>query len=455
MAVVKIWHVDNTYKPIWYVTQPKKTMDTAGRQNISALNLTIPPAQAHTGDKSYRFPADEAARQMQKTKERYHSTDGRQAYHAEQSFLPGEVTAEEAHKIGVEFAEKAWAGFEVVIATHIDKKHIHNHFIINSVSKIDGSKYRDDIKGEEYQRLRDINDEICHAHGLSVIMDPSKGRHKAYKTWQREQAGEEPSNIRAWIKEDIDRLLPTITSLPELYDRMREIGYQVDISGKYVKVKPEGKDRFFRLYKLDKHGSYAEEKLYDRIQSNLCGEYEAPEAPRQKYQHAHYRIKTSVYLTRRTNRYSYGHCMYGTYLAYRHLAKMQKTQRSYTPFPSMQLREAARDLQRFTDKTLLLCNQHIHTRSDLAAYRESLGNKRTELSAQRQVLRVQLRKASEDADVSAVRKEIESLSREIKDLSYDIRLCNEIDSEAETVEQEMRGTERQLAAEQEQQEQEL
>ncbi len=455
MAVVKIWHVDNTYKPTWYTTQPKKTMDANGRQKITALNLTIPPAQAHAGDKTYRFPADEASRQMQKTKERYHATDGRQAYHAEQSFFPGEVTAEEAHKIGVEFAEKAWAGFEVVVSTHVDKKHIHNHFIINSVSCLDGSKYRDDIKGEEYQRLRDLNDEICRAHGLSVIKEPGQGRHKAYKTWQREQAGEGPSTVREWIAEDIDRLLPTVTSLPELYDRMREIGYQVDLTGKHVKVKPKGKDGFFRLYKLDKQGNYAEEKLYDRIQGNLSGEYNPPESPRQEKAYAYYRIKASVYLTRRATRYAYGHCMYGTYLAYRHLAKMQKAKKSHTPFLTMRLREAARDLQRFTDKTVLLCNHHIHTRSDLAAYEESLKSRRSELSERRDALRAQLRKASGDTNTTSVRKEIESISREIKDLSYDIRLCNEIDSEAETVEQEMRETERQLAAEQEQQEQEL
>lgn len=437
MAVIKIWHVDNTYKPIWYVTQPKKTTTESGRQNITVLNMTIDPAQSHTGETDYRFPADEASRQMQETKKRFNADEGRQAYHAEQSFFPGEVTPEEAHRIGVEFAKKAWGDFEVVVATHVDKKHIHNHFIINSVSCIDGSKYRDDIKGEEYKRLRELNDEICLAHGLSVIEKPSQGRHKAYKTWQREQAGEEASTVREWIMEDIDRLIPTVTSLAGLYERMREIGYQVDASGKYVKVKPKGKDRFFRLHNLDKKGSYAEEKLYDRIQANLAGGSVAPET---QYLYAAYRmrrVRTFVYLSRRKRSHLYGGCLYGTYLAYRHLAKLQRQGRGYTPYPTMRMRETARDLRRFSDRTVLLCDNHIHTRSELSEYQLRLKKTKEELTSQRQILRAQLRRTEEGEEITPVREEIERLNGEIKEASYQLRLCEEIDGEAELVEREL------------------
>lgn len=447
MATFKIWHTDNAYKAIWYATQPKKTMDENRRQNITSINMTFPPAQKYAGDRKYRFPAAEAASEFQKTKDRYHKTGERQAYHAEQSFYPGEVTPERAHEIGVEFAKQAWPDFEVVVATHVDQKHIHNHFVINSVSCMDGRKYRDDIKGEEYRRLRSLNDDCCRRAGLSVIENPASGRHKNYRTWQREQGEEGATTVRAWIREDIDRILPTVNSLSALYDRLREAGYQVDTSGKYVKVRPKGKDGFFRLHKLDKQGNYAEEKLYDRIQEIISYGYQAPKSAFQQ-SFVYCRVRTAVYLTRRMNGL-YGHCLFGTYLAYRHLAKMQKQKKAHTVFPSMFLRETARDLQRFTDKTRLLCTEHIHTQDDLAAYGEGLASRKTALVEDRQKLRIQLRQDPQVENADAVRLEIENLTQEIKKISYEIRLCEEIEAEAQSVEQEVQEAEQELTAGQE------
>ena len=87
---------------------------------------------------------DTAKDKMQQTKLRYGKTDGIIAFPAIQSFKPGEVTPELAHKIGVEFAKEMWGDrFEVLIATHLNKEHLHNHFVINSVSFVDGKKYYD------------------------------------------------------------------------------------------------------------------------------------------------------------------------------------------------------------------------------------------------------------------------------------------------------------------------
>lgn len=66
------------------------------------------------------------------------------AFHAYQSFAPGEATPEQAHEIGLELARRLWGErFQVIVATHLDKKHIHNHFVLNSVSFVDGKKYND------------------------------------------------------------------------------------------------------------------------------------------------------------------------------------------------------------------------------------------------------------------------------------------------------------------------
>ena len=106
--------------------------------------------------------------EMQMTKERFRKTGGTQFYHFVQSFsAEDDITPQEVNAIGLEFAQKQFPDFEVVIATHVDTGHLHNHMVVNSVSHKDGHKLH-----QSYSDLlthRKVNDEICLAHGLSVL----------------------------------------------------------------------------------------------------------------------------------------------------------------------------------------------------------------------------------------------------------------------------------------------
>ena len=102
------------------------------------------------------------------TKKCFDKANGTYFYQYEQSFSPEEnITPALAHEVALEFAERAWPGHEVMIATHVDRDHIHSHFVVNSVSYQDGSKLRQSPK--TLLHLRTLNDEICQAHGLSVL----------------------------------------------------------------------------------------------------------------------------------------------------------------------------------------------------------------------------------------------------------------------------------------------
>lgn len=109
-----------------------------------------------------------AIEDMRFTKEVWNKPKGRQTLHFVQSFAPGEGTPEEVHAIGVEFAQKnpAWEGYEVFVATHTNRDCLHNHFVINTVSIVDGHKIQ--ISRDDLLLMRDLNDEICHEHGYSV-----------------------------------------------------------------------------------------------------------------------------------------------------------------------------------------------------------------------------------------------------------------------------------------------
>ena len=122
------------------------------------------------------------------TKRRVGKEGGIVAFHGYQSFLPGEVTPEQAHLIGLELAQRLWGErFEVVVSTHLNTGVVHNHFVLNSVSCMDGLRYCDNKK--TYAQMRRVSDELCREHMLSDITQQN-GRSAHYREWMAAQAGE-------------------------------------------------------------------------------------------------------------------------------------------------------------------------------------------------------------------------------------------------------------------------
>ena len=114
-------------------------------------------------------------------------SDPNLAYHLIQSFAPGEVSAAEAHKIGIELADRILGGrYSYIVFTHTDKEHIHNHILFCAADNIDYKKYHDCKKS--YWNIRHISDELCEAHNLSVIRE-NKHLAKSYKEWQASKNG--------------------------------------------------------------------------------------------------------------------------------------------------------------------------------------------------------------------------------------------------------------------------
>ncbi len=180
MAVTSIWPVkSNLSKVIRYVENPEKTTEET-RDEQAALHSIDGVVQYAANDlKTERreyvtcIGCDEtrAAEQFMMTKRRLGKTKGRLCFHGYQSFKPGEVDAQTAHEIGKELVKRMWGeDFEVVIATHCNTGCYHNHYVINSVSRVDGHHFHN--SPEDYRRLREISDQICRERGLSVIENP-------------------------------------------------------------------------------------------------------------------------------------------------------------------------------------------------------------------------------------------------------------------------------------------
>ena len=175
MATTSLWHIQGHLRDLVdYVENPEKTYPELQDLWDASRYVQRPAA---TADGHYvtaiNCLKETALEQMILTKRQYGKTDGYIAFHGYQSFKPGEVSAQECHDIGVALAKEMWGDrFQILVTTHLDKDHLHNHYLFNSVSFRDGKKYN--YSKAEMQRLRDVSDRLCIEHGLSVIRNPHK-----------------------------------------------------------------------------------------------------------------------------------------------------------------------------------------------------------------------------------------------------------------------------------------
>ena len=203
-----------------------------GRQNRSAMRAVINYCQQEykTFDsKSKRrlvsgvnCDGANSFREFMATKKVYGKDNGIFFYHYAQSFSPTEkITPEHAHEIALEFAEKAWVGHEVLVTTHCDANHIHSHFVINSVGFESGMKLRQ--SPSTLKHLRKLSDEICIAHGLSVLQ-PYEGGGKRMST-REYRARIKGESWKQKLANDIDKAMEFSGSKDEFVRSMSILGY--------------------------------------------------------------------------------------------------------------------------------------------------------------------------------------------------------------------------------------
>ena len=170
------------------------------------------------------------------TKDLYKKRDGVMFYHYIQSFAEDDnLTPEEAHEIGLEFAEKAWPGFEVVVATHTDTHCIHNHFVLNSVNAETGYKYRTNRTHLE-TTLWKISDEICLAHGLSII-EPSDDKKTSGLGNREYQSAKKGQSWKFRLRSTIRSAMEKCGTKEAFINYMKAAGYEVRWNDQYKNIK--------------------------------------------------------------------------------------------------------------------------------------------------------------------------------------------------------------------------
>lgn len=261
-SVIPVFRLDNA---IDYTRDKEKT---SRKKGDSAGSLREAIDYARNKDKTEQVffedaigcTLENAYEDMVATKKQFHKTDKVQGFHLVQSFAEGEVSPELAHLIGVELAEQLLKGeFEVVITTHLNTDHYHNHLVWNSVSLTDGHKYRSNSRSY-YTEVRKISDDLCKKYGLSIIQ-PGKGKGKSYAEWMAEKNGKPV--WRTAIRSDIREAVNQCFTWNQFLKEMEKRGYHWKLNRKYIALKAPGMERYVRLRSLG--DGYSETVIRQRI----------------------------------------------------------------------------------------------------------------------------------------------------------------------------------------------
>ena len=269
MATTGLWPVKCRLKDVLdYADNPDKTTAQKYLDRDLYAALTYAGNDEKTDQQIYvdaiNFPKQRAYQAMMAVKRRFGKLGGNVAYHGYQSFQTGEVTPEEALAIGRETAYRMWGDkYQVLITVHLNTDNLHCHFVVNSVSFKDGSKFGNHQK--DHIKLREISDQVCREYGISVLENSSfwKGQSRgAY--WYKKQGG---MTHRDMLRQDIEYVLPTCGSRQDFKYQMEALGYTFGRTNEYYAHATITAPGWKRPIRLDSLG-YSREVLDDRIRSN-------------------------------------------------------------------------------------------------------------------------------------------------------------------------------------------
>ena len=329
-----------------------------------------------------------------------------------------------AHEIGKTLAEELWGGqYQVLIATHLDKaNHLHNHFVVNSVSFLDGKRYH--RTNQDYRDMRMVSDRLCKEYQLSVVRQPEQGKGKHYAEWQAEQQGK-PS-YHSMVKADVDEAIRKARTEKQFFFYLREKGYSFKF-GKDITIRPEGRERGLKLKR-----NFGENYSLEAILVRILEENELPDEKKLPVQR-HYRIRISgnSYQPRKIGGFR------GLYLHYCYrLGILPKNRPSISAKQVHVLFwEDLLKLNTISKETKLLCHYHIDTAEQLFSLKESLQKKTEQCVEERKHLRYKIRADRPEEEIEEMKEQLKVLTEKIGTLRKEAALCDGIAARSKVIEE--------------------
>ena len=417
MATTKIWAVKSRVDHVLdYAMNEDKTAANWSDVDLQTMRDVMDYAMndAKTEKQYYvsglQCDVPKARTQMARTKRQYRKEDGILAFHGYQSFKPGEVTPEIAHEIGLKLAEELWPDHQVIVATHLDKDHIHSHFVVNSVS-LNGRKFN--ATRESYRQMRAASDRLCKEYGLSVIEDQKAYFPKHYAEWAAEQNGQ--PTWRSSIRVDIDSAVKEAMTFQQFVSEMKKKGYVLERRGSFLRIKAPGMQRFVRLRSLGE--GYLESDIRRRI---LQKRY--PSLPKKKQApptkkgviRGDFRLSKITWKGLRA-------------LYYFYIRKLREAQRQPRESIPDVLRVDLRNLDAISEQAKFLSRYQLDTGEQVEALKGKLKKQLSELQNEQKTLSNEKRRKGITPDRAAeLQKQTDQLNAALRQTRKDIKLCDAV-----------------------------
>lgn len=403
MAATSLWHIKGNLKDLLdYVKNPEKTVpDKAMQDFFDVFSYVRNPEKTDNGGyvSAINCLKETALQQMILTKKQYQKADGYIAWHGYQSFKPDEVTPDECHEIGLKLAREMWGDkYQIIVATHLDKGHLHNHFCFNSVSFVDGQKYN--YSKSEQKRLREVSDRLCREYGLSVIEHPKKAPSRPL--YLDEKSGK-PTRYHVYM-EDLTEAISGSRDIPHMMKYLTDKGYEVDFTGGHWKMKLPQYAHFTRLDTLD------ERLTPEFIKAHL--------GTRARYGNYKARISYSPYMPEEYKRAWRPHQkttgILALYYYWCYQLGILPKGTDYKPTSPL-MKEELRKLDEITAQVRYMTEHHISTLSDLHADRDNSQTEMDRLIDYRRHLQNKIRRAL-PAEKEKLREEKQGVTEQIMEL---------------------------------------
>ena len=391
MAITKIWKFKSRLDQlIEYAINGEKTEQ---KLYVSGINC-IP---------------DTAFYEMKNVKKQFFKTEGIECFHGIQSFVKDEVTPEQAHEIGVKLANELWGEkFQVIVSTHLNTDNIHNHFVINSVSFIDGKRFYNTKR--DYALMRKTSDRLCKEYGLSVLKQEEK--YNKYAT----------SNLyKELMRDSIDYAIASSKDYDEFIQILKDLDYIITDRNNALSIRREPYKRNTRIERQFGK-NYSKENIYKRILETQASFPYSPDPYlliNRTYK-SYNNIKEKHYPQKGTILYLIFH--------YKKLfgIKTENDLKSNITRITPELIREIKKMDEYSNQAKLLVTNNINTEEELLNFEKSIYEKINPLKSERENLWKKHKKAKTDNEKKDIENQIIDISKKISPLVEQIKCCNNI-----------------------------
>ena len=434
MATTKIWKVQKRLDHVInYTTNEEKTKNNYSEYGMDRFDsirqvMTYATNPDKTEKQFYttgiNCEVKDAVKQMQFVKTIYGKENGILAFHAYQSFNEAEVTPEIAHEIGVKLANEMWGDrFQVVVSTHLNTRHLHNHFVINSVSFKDGYKYYSNLSNTAL--LRKTSDEICEEYGLSVLEEKTCKSGINFENFYKKSMKE--SEYYKFAKEDIDYAIEHSWTYQEFIKKLKDMGYEVYFRVDKISVRRYPYKRNIRIER-----AFGEEYSIENIKNKIYSRYPSrEEVIKPKTYDKRLFYKGNIKKLRRPKG------IIALYYYYCYLLKVYpKKNLNYKLSPKM--REAVKKMDKYSEQIRFICKYKLETIHDIDNLKEQKQEELQKTLNTRNRLYYKRQKIDNESEKDAVTKYIISVTSDIEKVRKGIKLCDEVEDNARKMKEQIK-----------------